>query len=136
MNTATSRESGLTVVEVIVSVVLFSLAIVSVVTLMQYAQFSQRDSKYVDIANNAARAQIELLRTEPFDNLNPASPVTFSSSSFMEGMPAGSTGVVTITDLGGVPRVKRLDAVVTYPVGTTTKTISITAYIDDTKEAT
>lgn len=123
------RQSGFTTIEIIVSVVVFSLTIVSIVSAVQYIQYAQRDSFYVDTANRAARQQIELLRNGDFTVLTSATaPIDFTSA--ITDMPAGTTGKVTVTVPTAVPSARQLQVVIDYPLGSNRKQVVVMAYVE------
>lgn len=127
--TISSKQAGFTIVEIIVSMTLFALAVTFIMTTVQYVQYSSRDARYVDLAHHAAKSQIEVLRRGDFDALVTGSTINFSSSPLLEGMPSGTTASVVVSVPSEAPQSKRLDVSVTYPLGSTTKTIRLAALI-------
>lgn len=122
------RQSGFTTIEIIVSVVVFSLTIVSIVSAVQYIQYAQRDSFYVDTANRAARQQIELLRNGDFGLLTSGTSINFTSA--LTDMPSGTTGLVNITTPTAAPSTRQVEVVIDYPIGANRKQVVIMAYVD------
>lgn len=122
------RQSGFTTIEIIVSVVVFSLTIVSIVSAVQYIQYAQRDSFYVDTANRAARQQIELLRNGDFGLLTSGTSINFTST--LTDMPSGTTGLVNITTPATAPLTRQVEVVIDYPIGANRKQVVIMAYVD------
>lgn len=127
------KSEGFTVVEIIVAVVLMSLAIISLTSVVQYLQYSQRTAFYLDEANRAARSKIAEYQNKDFSMITPG-PV---EDALLAKLPAGRSGTVSVATSGlpggSLPDSsagKRIDVTITYPFGTTVKNVTLTAYIE------
>lgn len=125
----TVRASGFTIVEVIVVISVFAVGVAMLASLMSSIQQVQRNAQYMDIATRAARAEIERLRTVTFTSITNGAVFT---SNLPTTLPPGSTGTIAVTIPTNAPLSKQVDATVSYPLGTSTKQVTISAYIDST----
>lgn len=63
------RRSGFTLVEVLCSVVILSIALLAILSAMQGARSAARNALYLNIAANAAQSCIEELRSRQWDSI-------------------------------------------------------------------
>lgn len=82
--------AGFTLVEVLSSVVILSVALLSIITAMQAARETQQRAQYMHIAMNATQSQIERLRSLSFKH------ISAPSTSIVTGLPTGNTLTVTV----------------------------------------
>lgn len=120
-------QRGFTIVEVVVTIGVFGIGMVTLATLMASVQQSQRSARYLEVATQAARAKIEKIRNSEFDTITSGASFT---SDLPAGLPAGSTGTVTVSVPANAPRSKHVDAKIVYPVGSLSKEVTISAYVD------
>ncbi|MBH1956028.1 prepilin-type N-terminal cleavage/methylation domain-containing protein [Candidatus Saccharibacteria bacterium] len=100
--------SGFTIVEVLVSIVVFAMLAVSITVLFSSMQASQRNAQYLSIATQEARARIEIMRADYSNLVN--GTTTFP---LPDTLPAGSIGKVVVSD-AGVGEIKRLQVSVAF----------------------
>lgn len=128
----TSQESnGFTVVEVVVAFVLFSIIAIMMVSITEFVQYSQRQSIYTNIANQAAQSKIAEYQSEGYDAHNVGDSENFASDSTLNGLPAGKTAVIEVSQPSIVENSKELEVTITYPAASTTKTVKMKAYITE-----
>ena len=122
-------KSGFTIVEVIVVLAVFGVGIIMLSSLMSSLQFAQRNSLYLDIATQAARAKIESIRNSEFSTITNGASF---QSELPSALPPGTTATVGVSVPANSPSAKLITATVTYPIGTgsTTRSATITAYVD------
>lgn len=90
-----SQASGFTIIEVLVSIVIFAMLSVSITVLFSSMQASQRNAQYLSTATQEARARIEIMRGDYANLAN--GTMTFP---LPDTLPGGSTGSVTVSDFG------------------------------------
>ncbi|RYF29091.1 MAG: type II secretion system protein [Chloroflexi bacterium] len=122
------RYNGFTIVELVVVIAMFGMAAATLTSLFSYMQYSQREVQYLSTATRAARSQIEILRNGQYASLDPATPIIFTSS-LPASLPSGSTGRVDVTMPAGMSGLKKADVTVSWPVGSMTKSTTLTTLI-------
>lgn len=122
---------GFTITELIVAMTLFTLIVMTFVSLVTSIQYNQRVTQYLDIAKNAAVAQMEKVRSEP-DKLTDGQ-IGFSGS-LPDGLPSNATGMVTVSPSSQVAGMKNIDVNVTfvYPDGGMSRSVEISSTIGAT----
>ncbi len=113
--------------EVIVVIALFAVAMIGLVSLVSSIQVAQRSSTYLDTATDAARNEVELIRDSQVATITDGTSFT---ASLPTTLPTGSTGTVAVSTPVGSLQSKQIDVTVSYPVGTLTKKVTISAYIN------
>lgn len=88
--------SGFTLVEMMVTIVVLGLAVTSIAALYLSMQSAQAKSQYMDLATRAAQTEIEVLRNNSYNTLKNDTTIDFTSD-LPNGLPADSTGTVYIT---------------------------------------
>ena len=121
------RQTGFTITEVLVVVSVFGITMVAMGMMFSSLQGAQRSARYLDIATNAAKDQIELLRNSNYTLLQPGTPAIDFSTSLPNELP-GKTGHAVITD-PLLPNLKRVDVTITYKIGNDTRTVKMTSFI-------
>lgn len=123
------RQGGFTVVEMLTATVLFGIAIVMLTSLFELIQSSQRNATYFTVATHAARSEVERLKSSGYASLTNGNTYPFS---LPDTLPPGSTGSVVVAGSSptNAPDSKKIDVTVTYPIGSTNRTVTITAYVD------
>ena len=124
-NKKARTKNGFTIVEVIVVIVVFGIGIITLGSLVSSIQYAQRSAQYLEISTQAARAQVELIRNSQFTTITDGA--TFTPPA---GLPGGSTGRVKVTTPSAAPSSKQIDVTVSYPLGSLTKDVTISAYVD------
>lgn len=121
------KQSGFTIVEIIVTLVVFSIGVIIVTLLITSIQFAQRNATYFSIATHAAKSKVEQIRSSGFDTVTDGDTFT---SELPSTLPSGKTGVVHVSIPVDAPKSKKIEVTVTYPMGSTSKSVAITAYVD------
>ena len=96
--TVLSSQSGFTLLEVVISIVLLGLVFLMYQTMLDTVRFTDR-ARFDDIGLSIATEQMEIYRATDF-NLLPDTPVDVVDSDLSQ-LPEGQ-GTVTITDYGSV----------------------------------
>lgn len=123
------NQTGFTVVEIVVVIVIFSMAIVTLGTFIGTVQSAQRNGQYLDIATNAAKDQIEQLRNSNYSLLIPGQTINITSS-LPSTLPANKTGTALISD-PALPNLKRIDVTINYTIGTNPRVVKLSALIGE-----
>ena len=105
----------------------FAMGIIMLSTLMSSIQYAQRSGAYLEAASQAARVQLETIRNSQFSSITNGASFT---SSLPSTLPAGSTGTVAVSVPANAPLSKQVDVTVSYPIGSLTKQVTLSAYID------
>ncbi len=120
-------QTGFTVAEIIVVVAVFTTMMISLASFSSILQGVQRNGRYLDIATNAAKDEIETLRNSNYALLTPGQTIDITSS-LPNTLPAGSTGSAAISD-PALANLKRVDVTISYPSGTYPHTVKLSALI-------
>lgn len=105
------NESGFTLVELVVTMVVLGIVITSLAGLYYMMQITQVRSQRYDLAVRAARTEIEDLRNAGYDTLTPGTNISFTSS-LPSGLPAGKNGTVVVSQ--PTADLRRVDVTITY----------------------
>jgi prepilin-type N-terminal cleavage/methylation domain-containing protein len=136
------KQRGFTITEVIVVAVVFSLTVVAIAGLFASIQSTQRSSIYLDAATQAARAQIETIRTSKIGMLvvatppiptQPPFPVDFVAELPADSplpLPPNRRASYLVTVAPNAPNSYKIDVAVGYRVGILWKDSVVTAYVD------
>lgn len=119
------KESGFTLVELIVSITIIGIVITSVVSLFLIVQSTQRRTVYLESATRAAQRQVESLRNNNYNNLVAGQTINFTSQ-----LPANlkqSSGTVLVSEPS--PGLKRVDVTVEYYEGTSRQEVKLSSLI-------
>lgn len=119
-------EDGLTLIELMITIVVLGISIAGIGSLYYYMQNMQVESQHLDLATRAARTEIEVLRNNSYNSLTPNSTIDFSSS-LPSQLPPGKSGTVKVTE--PTPGLRQLDVTVTYTDFGKTETVQLTSDI-------
>src|ERR1019366_5000134 len=86
-------DSGFTLVELMVTIVVLGIVISSLGGLYYVLQIAEVQSQHKDLAVRAARTEIENLRNDGYDSLIPGNNINFTSS-LSSALPPGKAGTV------------------------------------------
>lgn len=126
MHKLRNNQSGLTLIEIVITVMVIGLVAVSIVSLMTTTQQIQLQTRYLESATYAAQTEVESLRNMNYSNLDPGSTIDFSDE-LPDDLPRGSTGTVTISE--PVNGLRRVDVAVAYPIHDDTRTVRVSSLI-------
>ncbi len=126
MQKVTLNQSGLTLIEIAVTILVIGLVAISIVSLMTTTQQIQLQTRYLESATYAAQTEVESLRNMNYSNLDPGTSLDFSDE-LPSDLPKGSIGTVTISE--PVNGLRRVDVAVTYPVENNTRTVRVSSLI-------
>lgn len=106
-----NREAGFTLVELLVSIAVISIAGIGIAMLFYTVQYTQRQAVHRDTANRAAQRQIELLRNSSYNNLEDGQTIDFTAD-LPDILPGDKSGRVAVSEPS--EGLKRVDVTVTY----------------------
>lgn len=125
-NRVEGKESGFTIIELLVTISIMSLMIIGIVNLYILIESSQRRSYHLEIATRAGEAQIESLRNSQYGNLETDSTIDFSDQ-LPTDLPEPRNGSVYVSE--PEDGLKRVDISITYREGNGTKTVKQSSLI-------
>ncbi len=120
------RDDGFTLVELLVTIIVLGIVMVSLGGLYYTVQANEVKSQHFDLAVRAARTEVEDLRNNGYSSLTPGGTITFTSS-LPTGLPSGKAGTVAISE--PTPGLRRVDVTVTYADYGQTQTITLSSDI-------
>lgn len=121
-----TRESGFTLIELIVTISIMGLLIIGLVNLFITIEASQRKSYHLEIASRAGEQQIEELRNSQYGNLDVDDDIDFTDD-LPEDLPEPRSGIVEVSE--PEPGIKRVDVTITYKDGGGSKTVKQSSLI-------
>lgn len=121
-----TRESGFTLIELIVTISIMGLLIIGLVNLYITIEASQRKSYHLEIASRAGEQQIEELRNSQYGNLDVDDDIDFTDD-LPEDLPEPRSGIVEVSE--PEPGIKRVDVTITYKDGGGSKTVKQSSLI-------
>lgn len=125
--------TGFTIVEVIVAFTLFSITTIMLVSVAQAIQYSQRQSLYTNIAKQAAQAKIAEYQNLGYEAYAIGHTEYFSDSANLNGLPVGKVAAIDVSQSDMANNSKELEVVITYPVASSQKAVTMKAYVTDHK---
>lgn len=127
MKTNSSDSDGFTIVEILVSIAVAGVVIVSLSQVVTtYVHLAQR-GRYLNLANSFVEAKIESLRNRGFNSLTPGTTNLLSELT-VQLPPARSASMIVGNPSGGL---KRVDITVSFPDQGQMRTYSYTTYIGE-----
>jgi type II secretory pathway pseudopilin PulG len=119
-------QSGITIVELIITIVAFGFIASGIATLMLNVIGVQRQASNLQVATRAAQTEVESLRNDNYDSLTDGQNVDFTTS--LPGtLPAPKTGSVAITE--PTAGIKRVDVTVSYTDDGRTRNVELSSLI-------
>jgi prepilin-type N-terminal cleavage/methylation domain-containing protein len=104
-------QNGFTLVELLLTIIVLGIAIVSIGGLYYALQISQVQTQHLDIATRAARSEIEDLRNNGYNSLVDGATIDFTST-LPPNLPSDKKGTVAISE--PVSGLKRVDVTINY----------------------
>ena len=121
-----AKESGFTIVELLVTIVVLGIVIGSLGGLYYLMQITEVQSQHYDLAVRAARTEIEELRNNGYASLTPGSSINFTSSLPAQ-LPHDKQGSVAISQ--PLPELRRVDVTITYTDHGKSQTVELSSNI-------
>jgi len=122
----TKRQAGFTLVELLVAVIVLSIAITGIASLYYTMQIAQARAQNLDLATRAARTEIEILRNNSYNSLTPGSTIDFTAS-LPSSLPHDKKGTVDVTQ--PVDGLRHVDVTITYTDFGKTETVKLSSNI-------
>jgi len=119
-------QSGFTLVELVITILVLGVVMTSVITLFVNIQQAQTHTRYLETATYAAQAEIETLRNINYNNLTPGQTIDFTDD-LPEGLPPGTTGTVVVSE--PISGLRRVDVSITYSYKGKDRTVSLSSLI-------
>lgn len=120
------NESGFTLVELIVAIVVIGLLVVGVTSLYITIETTQRKTRLLETATRAGEKKIEELRNNHYNTLENDSTIDFTSE-LPSTLPEPRSGTIEVSE--PTPGVKRVDLNITYKDGVGAKQVELTSMI-------
>ena len=121
-----NKQSGMTLVEIIISIVVIGVVFSAISTLYISIQDIQAKSAYLEAATRAAQREIEVLRNNNYNNLTAGQSIDFTAQ-LPSLLPKGAAGTAAITE--PTPGLKRVDVTVSYKQGGRTNQVILSSTI-------
>lgn len=115
-----------TMVELMVTTVVFSICIVSIASLYYTTQTIQRSNRLTNLATREAQSEIEVLRNNSYNSLTPGETIDFTSSLSSE-LPSSRQGTVVVSE--PTSGLRRVDVTVSYTDNGKTKNVTLSSMI-------
>lgn len=120
------KEAGFTLVELLVTIVITGLVVVAVSTLLITIEGTQRSTRLLETATRAGEQEIESLRNNSYNTLEPGEDIIFSDE-LPEALPEPRSGVVEVSE--PIDGVRRVDVSIGYRDGNKQKTVRLSSLI-------
>lgn len=119
-------QAGFTLVELMVTVIVMGIVILSIGNLYYDMQVAEVKSQHTDLAVRAARTKIEKLRNTGYESLTPGTSLDFTSE-LPAALPPTKQGTVAISQ--PLPDLRRVDVTVTYTDYNSPQTVTLSSDI-------
>ncbi len=119
------KESGFTLVELVVSIAVIAVVITTVVSLVLTIQSTQRRTGYMESATRAAQREMESLRNNDYSGLTAGQTIDFTADL----PPNLKQGKGTVTVSEPTSALKRLDITVEYYEGTAKEEVKLSSLV-------
>lgn len=118
-------QSGFTLVELIVAIVVIGLLVTGVTSLYITIEGTQRKTRLLESATRAGEKKLEELRNNHYNSL-PDGETSFTSE-LPSDLPDPKTGTILVSE--PTPGVKRVDLNITYKDGSANKEVELSSLI-------
>lgn len=119
------KESGFTLVELVISIAVIAVVTTTVVSLVLTIQGTQRRTIAMETATRAAQREMESLRNNNYSSLTTGQTIDFTNQ--LPSNLRSPQGVVTVSE--PTNGLKRVDVSVFYNEGTTRKEIKLSSLV-------
>ncbi len=126
MQKINTSDHGFTLVELLVTVVVLGIAIIGIAELFYSMQVAQVQSQHLDLATRAARAEIEDLRNNGYNNLVASGNINFTAK-LPSSLPPNRSGTVAVSQ--PVIGLVQVDVTVSYTDYDKPQTVKLTSDI-------
>jgi len=117
---------GFTLVELLLAIIVLGIATLGIAGLYNIMKVTQVHAMHLDTAMRAARTEIEVLRNNSYNSLDPGSTVDFTSS-LPSSLPRDRDGTVAVSEpLSGL---RKVDVTITYTDFGKPQTVKLTSEI-------
>jgi prepilin-type N-terminal cleavage/methylation domain-containing protein len=117
--------SGFTIIELIISIVVFGFVAAGLAEVFTSVTDVQRNANYLQLATTAAQTEVESLRNNNYDQL-PNGTISFTSQ-LPSNLPPPRSGTVIISS--PLTDIKRVDVTVSYNQDGLTENIELSSFI-------
>lgn len=126
MNNKKNKQSGFTIVELIVTIAIIGIAAASISSMFITIQRMQKLAALRDSATRAAQSEIEALRNNNYASLTPGQQINFTSS-LPSSLPANKSGIAEISQ--PTDDLRRVDVTVSYTYSGKNYNVSLSSLI-------
>ncbi len=120
------RDSGFTLVELLITISVIGIISAGITSLFMTIQRVQVQTSYLESATRAAEREVESLRNNNYNSLIPGQDINFTSS-LPTTLPASRSGIVKVTE--PVSGLRRVDVSVTYNDGGGNRSVKLSSLI-------
>ena len=121
-----NKQSGFTIVEVVVSIVIIGLLVPAVTGLMTTLNNTQKQVIYKESATRSAATEIETLRNAKYNTLENGTTLNFTNQ-LPNDLPKNKSGTVVISE--PINGLKRVEVTVSYTDGNQQQKVTLTSLI-------
>jgi prepilin-type N-terminal cleavage/methylation domain-containing protein len=121
-----NKNSGFTLIELIVTATVTGVIIVSISQLYLMIQTTQRKANYLESATRAAQREVEVLRNNNYNLLTPGEDIDFTAD-LPDNLPRERSGTVEVSE--PVAGLRRVDVTVSYTDSGKTKNVTLSSMI-------